>query len=215
MSKNLTDNTYKLLTEHWTRGEAADAYQGYVEINWVGALFIAEQLSDYMGKGFTKLSEWSIKLAEKAIDLLDKIVQKIVKLAGKAVSSLGGVLAGLVNWVATGFEKFPYWSDVEEIVGLIHQVERLHVQIEELVAALGNYFKAYQGVFDAVKTIPEINSTQDVAEITKAMVGGKAEIKDKKKDLEEKKGQLDGKLSEIDKRLNPQDDTTGEGGGSR
>lgn len=193
MSKNLTDNTSKLLSEHWVRGEAASAYQAYIEINWVGALFIAEQLSECMGKGFAKLSEWSVKLAEKIVDLLGMIVERILKLARKFVGPVGA-FAGAIEWISSGFEDFPYWSDVQAIIGLIDEVQTLHRQIENLADSMKAYFQAFEDVFSAIKSIPEINSTQDVAEITSTLAGGKKSIEERRREVKDTKSDLDDTL---------------------
>lgn len=207
LSKNLTDNTHTLLTQHWTRGSAADAYQGYVEINWVGALFVAEELSTWMGKGFDKLSEWSVNLAESAVNLLETIIERAIKLARKFVPAIGQACAAW-DWITSGFEDFPYWSDAHAIIGMVDEVLTLHTRLQELVHALQAYFEAYRGVLDAVGTIPETNSTENVAEITKTVLGGKAEIEESKGIFEEKRSALEGQLSSIDSRLNPQPNPT-------
>lgn len=202
LSKNLTDNTATLLTEHWTRGEASGAFHNYIEINWVGALFIAEQLSEYMGKGFDKISEWSIKLAEKAVELLSRVLQRILELSQKFVPVLGQA-AGVFEWVMSGFKDFPYWSDVEDIIGIVQQIYSIHSKIEELAGTITGYLSACQSMLDAVSTIPEINSTQDVVQITKTMQGGQQEIQEKQEEFDKKKGELDGQISDLDQKLNP------------
>lgn len=202
LSKNLTDNTATLLSEHWTRGEASAAYHEYVEINWVGTLFIAETLSEYLAKGFAKISEWSIKLAEKAITLIDNVVDRILKLFGKSTPVVGQ-LVGLVEWVVSGFEDFPYWSDVAKIKSIIEQVFSIHETIENLANTIKGYVDASQSILDAIVSIPEINSTQDVIEITKTLKGGKEEMKEHREKLDKQTTKLDNQISDLDKKLNP------------
>ncbi|WP_162830210.1 hypothetical protein [Amycolatopsis palatopharyngis] len=155
-----------------------------------------------MGKGFDKISEWSIKLAEKAVELLSRVLQRILELSQKFVPVLGQA-AGVFEWVMSGFKDFPYWSDVEDIIGIVQQIYSIHSKIEELAGTITGYLSACQSMLDAVSTIPEINSTQDVVQITKTMQGGQQEIQEKQEEFDKKKGELDGQISDLDQKLNP------------
>lgn len=202
LSKNLTDNTATLISQHWTHGESSAAYHQHIEIVWVGALWIGEELCTAIAKGFEKISEWSISLAEKAIEVLDRIIKAVSRLAGKAVPAVGQ-LAGAVEWIASGFQDFPYISDVNRIKSLIDQVYNIHEKIQQMAESVRGYLKACESILEAIKQVPEINSNQDMIEITKSLSTGREEMKEEKKKLTRQKSQLDSQLDRIDSTLNP------------
>ncbi|MGQ0842141.1 hypothetical protein [Actinokineospora sp.] len=197
VSNNVTENEVKLITESWTEGPARAAFQTHIEVTWVGALFIAKKSAEYMAKGFEKLSEYSIIAAEKVVSILDRIIDRIIKLAAKAVPAIGW-LVGAVEWIASGFKDFPYWSDVDAIIGLVNDVLALHQTISDLVANADAYFKAFQEVLDAVGTIPEINSTHDVLAIADTINSGRQDMDQARTDFEQSQRDLDQQLTEID-----------------
>lgn len=204
LSRNLTDNTASLLSNHWTTGEASESYHQLVEITWVGALWISEELCTFIGKGFEKVSEWSVKLAQKAIDIVQTIVEAILKLAKKTVPVVGQI-AGAVEWIVSGFEDFPYLSDVARIKELIEQVYNIHDKIEQIANTVRSYLNSCQGMMDAARAIPEINSSQDMIEITKTLGSGKQNMEEQKESYEKQKKQLNNQMGELDRTLNPKD----------
>ncbi|WP_253857786.1 hypothetical protein [Prauserella alba] len=204
LSRNLTDNTASLVANHWTSGEASESYHQFVEITWVGALWIAEELCIFIGKGFEKVSEWSVKLAQKAIEIIETIVEAILKLAKKVVPVLGQV-AGAVEWIASGFEDFPYISDVARIKDLIEQVYNIHNKIEQMANTIRSYLNACQGMMDAARAIPEINSSQDMIEITRTLSSGQQDMKEQKEAYQKQKKQLNNQINSLDRTLNPED----------
>lgn len=204
LSRNLTDNTTNLVSNHWTSGEASESYHQFVEITWVGTLWIAEELCTFIGKGFAKVSEWSVKLAQKAIDIIQTIVEAILNLAKKTVPALGQIV-GAIEWVASGFEDFPYVSDVTRIKNLIEQVYNIHEKIKQMVGTIRSYLNACQGMLDAARAIPEINSSQDMIEITKTLGGGQQDMKEQKEAYQKQKHQLNKQINDLDRTLNPED----------
>ncbi len=163
---------------------------------------MAQQICDYIAQGFEKVAEWSVKLAEKAIEVLEKIVELAVRLFGKSLPGVGQI-AGAVEWIVTGFDDFPYWDDVTRIKNLVQQVFTIHNKIEELALTVQNYLEAAQGLVDAVGSIPQINSTDDVAQIAKSMTSDTATIQEEQENFDKQKSELDGQLNDIEQTLNP------------
>lgn len=212
ISANLTDNVHVVLRDSWSQGQAAEAFQSLVENIWSLALFVAEEMSDFMGAGFVSLSEGLVNLAEVVVKLLAKIVNKIKNLAARAISGLGGVIAKAVEWVATGFEKFPYWEDVREISAIVSQVLGIHKTVQKLTDVVKQYIKSFLQAFDAIKAIPDINSTQDGFSIIKDVRDGTSGMEKQVKEYRENKGKLAERKSRIDDTLNPGPDSVEKGG---
>lgn len=198
---NISDNKKKLRSTGWTKGAGAQAFDDHVTLIWTPALLVAAKSADYLAKGFDKLSEVSIKVAEKVIDLLDKIVDKIAKLAVKVVPGAGQIV-GLIDWIASGFENFPYWSDIKDIGKMIDTVFTLHKKVSALVDAAKGYIAGANQIVDAIKLIPDIDSPGDVAKIADNVHKGAKEMAKKKESIDKKKVEIDEQRKKFDSILN-------------
>ncbi|MDV6013290.1 hypothetical protein [Haloechinothrix sp. LS1_15] len=196
-SQNLADNTHTLLSQHWTYGDAADAYQQHIENHWTIGLYIAGKLSEAMGKGFEQLGDWSIALGERAIELINRIIKRLLRLAAKVVPKVGQVVAA-IDWVASGFRDFPYVSDVQEIIELVDQVMTIHRRIEELVEAMQDYFDAFEDVIDAISSIPDVDHTHDMIYLADSLTSGLSEMENQRDKAERTADKLDEDLEELD-----------------
>lgn len=197
LSQNLTDNTATLHREYWTKGAGADAFRSQIETYWVGGLWMAEEVSNLIAEGFDKTAEWCIALAERASKLLDTIIKRIMKLSAKAVPGSGWVV-GAVEWAASGFEEFPYWSDVQDILAMVTEVRNLHAAIQNVVDAISGYMGVTGQILSAVQRIPDINSTQDVIAIGTSIHEGTKQMKESKADYKQLKGELDDQLGRVE-----------------
>ncbi|TCP43918.1 hypothetical protein EV191_12072, partial [Tamaricihabitans halophyticus] len=138
---------------------------------------ILREGSRWIGVGFKKLAEVSIKIAEKCADIVNKILERIIKLATKSVPVAGQVVAA-VDWVASGFDvdEFPYWADVNGVLDLIDKVTSLHASIETLVSSAEDLFAGFEKVLDAIYQIPEIGSTHDAVNVLDQFKEGSDEM---------------------------------------
>ncbi|WP_147397439.1 hypothetical protein [Amycolatopsis panacis] len=186
---NITDNKDKLLSSGWASGAGAKAFDEQISLIWSPALSIASKSADYLAKGFDKLSEASVKAAEKVVDLLDKIVSLIAKLFTKFCPGVGQI-AGLIDWIASGFHDFPYWSDIQNIGRLIDAIFTLHKKISALVNAAKGYVAGANQIVDAIKAIPEAGSFGDATKIAFETKKGVTQMQSKKKDMDKKAGEV-------------------------
>jgi hypothetical protein len=201
IQRNLDENKGKLRKTGWQDGPAAQAFDDTISMIWTPALLIASKSCDYLAKGFDKLAELSVKVAEKVVDLLDKVVDRIVSLAKKLVPGLGQVVS-VFEWIASGFEKFPYWDDVKNIGKMIDEVFTLHKKITSLVSAAKGYLAGANQIVDAIKLIPEIDSVGDAAQIGKNVHKGAEEMKKKKESFDKAKTGVEEQRSKMDVILN-------------
>lgn len=205
VQQNLRTEATSLVTSDWS-GAAAKAFFGHIDIVLIGGLYVAEKSCVWMQKGFEKLSELSIKIARKCVAILDDIMEKILRLAAKGIPIIGTIWT-VVEWVAGGFVRTPYLADAQEIVKLIQLVVKLHETLTGLVNGIQKYYTAFQGAVDAVKKIPEIDSTKDAAEIAKGFNSSREDMKKARADVDKKagamQGQLDGLAAQVDKVAGP------------
>lgn len=185
IGKNLSDNTSKLIPLHW-EGDAAQAFWGNINLAWTPGLLITEFMANLVAKGFTKLSEFSIDVAEKCAKVIEEILERILKLAVKCLPGVGWMVA-LVDWVASGFDEFPYFGDVEMILNLISFVEQMQEKISQLVASLDKYLTGLGAVLDALGNIPNIDSTRDALDVVGQFSAGQDDMAEAEKEIKKLK----------------------------
>lgn len=168
-SANLTDNTDLLMDRYWS-GKAATNYHNLIESVWEPALMLAETTAQFIAIGFEKFAAAIIKVAVSACNGIDAIVKAIAKLAKKA--SPWGAAVGLFEWIVSGFEDFPYWSEVNAIRDAIGRVEAMYRHVREMVGLFKKYLAAGEGFLSAAQRIPEINSSSDLFYIAKKVTTG-------------------------------------------
>jgi len=166
---NLTDNLDVLLDEHW-QGKAATNYHNLVESVWEPALMVAETTGQFVAIGFEKLTDGVVMVAKAAARAIDAIVRAIASLAKKA--SPWGAAVGVIEWILSGFEDFPYWSDVNRIREAIARIDTMYQQVRDIVDLFKTYLVAADGFIEAAKRIPEINSSSDLFYIAKKVTTG-------------------------------------------
>jgi hypothetical protein len=108
-----------------------------------------------MQKGFDRLADLCLDLAKECADIFRTLVDRIVKLCSKAVPIYGWAVA-LVDWIAEGFDEFPYWGDIDAIVEMIQKILHIHKVVENLVSVAKSYLECFNQAVDAVKAIPEV-----------------------------------------------------------
>jgi hypothetical protein len=195
VQQNLRRTATTLVTSDWT-GAAATAFFGHIDVVLLGGLYVAEKCSGWMRKGFEKLSELSIKIARKCVQILDVIMKKITDLAAKLIPGFGQVWS-IVEWVASGFDKAPYIGDVQEIVALVKEVLGLHKTLTDLVSAVDAYYQGFQQALDAVKAIPEVDSTAKAADIAKEFDDGREEMKKARADVDKNAAKTQKQLDDM------------------
>ncbi|TDV43088.1 hypothetical protein [Actinophytocola oryzae] len=192
---NLVRTSVQLVTSDW-KGKAATAFASHVDVVFGAGMYAAEKGCDYVGKGFDKLSELSVRIAQKCVTLLNIVIDKIIKLFGKMIPGFGTVWS-IVEWVASGFDKAPYISDVEEIVELVNQVRTLHQTLTKLVTDVTDYFEGVQAMVQAVAGIPEVDSTSKAAEIAKQFGEGRDKAKKARADADKQAASAQRQLDQI------------------
>jgi hypothetical protein len=151
---NYLDNAEKLTLSDW-KGDAADAFVQHVDVAWGAGLYVAKRVTGWMRKGFDKLADLCLDLAKECAQIFRTLVDRIVKLCSKAVPIYGWAVA-LVDWIAEGFDEFPYWGDIDAIKQMIQQILQIHKTVEKLVSAAKSYLECFKQAVDAVKAIPEV-----------------------------------------------------------
>lgn len=172
-SANLTDNLNVLLNGHW-QGKAATQYHDLVESVWEPALMIAETTAQFVAIGFEKLRDGIVMVAKAAAKAIDAIVKAIVSLAKKATP--WGAAVGFIEWIFSGFDDFPYWTDVNNIRETIRRVDTMYQHVRDIVDLFKKYLSAADGFIEAAKKIPEINSGSDLFYIAKKVTTGTRSI---------------------------------------
>lgn len=196
---NITDNTHVLLDGSWS-GKAADSYGELIEQVWSPALLLAETTAQFIAIGFEKFTAAVISIAKKACEVLDAIVKAIAKLAKKA--SPWGAAVGVIEWILSGFEDFPYWDEVNVIRGAIEKIDTLHSQIREMVALFTKYLGAGEGFLNAAQRIPEIDSGSDLFYIGKKVATGTNAIKKANREGKELREQHKAEREKVLKKAN-------------
>lgn len=208
-SANLSANAKKLYDEHWSHGAGAEAFHHHIEFAWTPVLLIARESCKWMGKGFEAISKESIKAADKCAELLDRILRKIATLAAKRLNAYGFASSLLnmgVKWVSQGFKlegkDFPFWGDVIEIKNIIQAVLNLHETIKQMVEAIEKYFDGFKQVLNAVKQIPDVDSTHKAVDVIDGFRAGNKKMSKAQKDYDKAEKKYDKQLDDLDKKVN-------------
>lgn len=172
-SANLTDNLNVLLDQHW-EGKSATHLHDLVESVWEPALMLAETTAQFVAVGFEKLKDGIVMVAKAAARAIDAIVRAIASLAKKATP--WGAVVGVIEWIVSGFEDFPYWSDVNRIREAIAKIDTMYQQVRDIVDLFKKYLGAADGFIEAAKRIPEVNSSSDLFYIAKKITTGTRSI---------------------------------------
>lgn len=196
-SGNLGKNSATLTDRDW-RGDAADSFNDLIQVVWFGALYVAEQCSNWLKKGFDKLADVSIKLATKCIQILEKIFDLLGKLARKFIPFVGQAIS-IFKWIESKGSEIPYISDAQEIAKLIKAVIGLYDSLKKLVDSVKAYFNHAGEIRDAVSKIPDVNNMHDVVQLGRDVRQGKEGMADEKKNATDAGKGIGKQMAELDK----------------
>lgn len=204
LSHNLTDNTAQLIPQYWD-GKAAKTASDLVEKVWSPALMGMEVVAQSIAIGYEKFTEGLLRLARSIIKILEAIIKKITKLARRLLP--GGFIAGLIEWIIEGFDKFPYMEEVEEIIDRINEAKKLLSIAHEIINMFKRYLNIAEHLWISIKHLTHVNSNTDLLTAAKEISRGARKAD---KAVGNSKKLLDKTKREYNKVLDKADEVTGE-----
>lgn len=192
---NFGDNAKKLVLSDWT-GEAAQAFLEHVDVVWAGGLYVASKCAEWLQNGFDTLAELVEKIAVKCAQIFDRLVDKIVDLGMRFIPGLGQIIMA-IEWIASGFQDFPAWSDIEEVARIVAEITQLHQTVKNLVDAAQKYIAGFEQALNAVESIPQIGSIDDAKAAAGEFRKGAEQMKQARTDFDKNAGSMQKQLDDM------------------
>jgi hypothetical protein len=192
---NMGQNARILVTSDWT-GEAASAFLEHVDVLWAGGLYVAGKCADWIGKGFDKLADVVLKIATKCAQIFDRLIGKVIDV-GKRFVPVVGQIAMLVEWIASGFEDFPFWDDIHAVASMIQEIVTLQETVSSLMADAQAYVAGFEQAVAAVKSIPQIDSVEGAATTAGQFREGAEQMKQARASFDQNAGKFQQQLDNM------------------
>lgn len=209
IAENMGGNAATLHDRYW-KGPAGDAFFEHIDKQWTVALEISAEVCNWMNKGFEKLSELCVKVATQCANILNSILQRIIALAGRLVPEnplnwpkyVSWVMKA-VKWAHEGYHasQLPFVDDIMAIFHLIRDVQKLHQVIKDLVESMQKYFTGFQQAIDAVKQIPQADSSASIINRSRDLRDATDETAKQKKSFDENKKKFNDQLDGMQKKV--------------
>jgi hypothetical protein len=192
---NMGHNAKILVTSDWT-GEAASAFLEHVDVLWAGGLYVASKCAEWMGKGFDKLADVILKVATKCAQIFDRLIGKVIDV-GKRFVPVVGQIAMLVEWIASGFEDFPFWDDIYAVADMIQQIIALQETVTSLMSDAEAYVAGFEQAVGAVQAIPQIDSVEGAATTAGQFREGAEQMKQARTSFDQNAGKFQQQLDSM------------------
>lgn len=157
LGSNIEKNARTLTINHWD-GDAGLAFEGMVAGAWLPGMLMAGEVCKFVGKGFAKIAEISIKAGRKAVQIVQDIIGLIEDLAMKLMP--GKNLISML-WDAVVHGEFPFRDIVNPIEALIDTVKNLRKAIEAVCELAKGYLEGAKAVVRIIAKIPNLATSPE------------------------------------------------------
>jgi hypothetical protein len=170
-------------------------------INWVVRNF-SEALglggwSPATGPARPRRRSWSIlKIATKCAQIFDRLIGKVIDV-GKRFVPVVGQIAMLVEWIASGFEDFPFWDDIHAVADMIQEIITLQETVSSLMADAQAYVAGFEQAVAAVQAIPQIDSVEGAATTAGQFREGAEQMKQARASFDQNAGKFQQQLDNM------------------
>ena len=209
--KNLDHNSRVLTEQFWRAGPARDEFWNHIDKHWTPALLTAWHVADYIGKGFTKLSDCVRRVTVEVIGLIDELVDFLWNMIGKNLCK-GWFVEGatrLFDWAMSGWDDFPYEREINQAKTMIQAIKNVHEKVRSLIDSMKRLINIAHQMMDAAGNIPDIAKNGSNSQRYDAATEFGENANDAYmtwKDIEKDSGELNKDLRSMDEKSKPTDD---------
>jgi hypothetical protein len=203
VAASMGTNATTLGTEYW-QGDASEAFKQFLDLFWTkGAVWAGEQLGTFISLGFDKLAKVSEQIAQLAINAIQAIIRAATRIATKAIPVVGWAWTAIQSaakyiLMIFGVDIDDLYDDIMEIVNTAKAVWKLFDAMRNIVETMQNYFNTVEELLATVKSIPEVGSLTEAADIAGSINDNVGSLNEQKTQLEQNLDRADDALTELD-----------------